>query len=112
MRLSTAPLIYLLRLVVIALLLLTATGLSAAVSAADDARCIGCGCDCGGTCDGSTCPPGPLCADAPQCVVIAPLTLVVGLRVACSVPNFFATDARLPESAFADGVFHPPRFIR
>lgn len=110
MRLSTAPLIYLLRLVVIALLLLTATGLSAAVSAADDARCISC--DCGGTCDGSTCPPGPLCADAPQCVVIAPLTLVVGLKVACSVPNFFATDARLPESAFADGVFHPPRFIR
>ena len=110
MRSHSARLTRLLRLVVIALLFLTTSGLSAAMAADDDGNCIGCGCDCTGSCDGRTCPPGPLCSDAPQCVSIAAVTPLVDITVACSMPPF-AIDTRLPASAFSDGLFDPPRSV-
>jgi hypothetical protein len=78
MRSRSARVTCLLRLVVIALLFVTTSGLSAAMAAPDDGDCIGCGCACTGSCDGSTCPPGPLCSDAPQCVSIEACWYIAG----------------------------------
>lgn len=99
-----------LRVVVLALLLLSTSGIAWAASLGDDGTsCVSCGLDCKGDCDGRSCPPGPLCPDAPAFSADDVVLVVASEPTVCIHTLEFPHQARPDGSEFHEDVFHPPR---
>jgi hypothetical protein len=105
----------LVRVSIIAVLILTCSGISSLVNAATHNpgdQCSDCGSDGPDGSDPRSCPPGPLCPCAPHIIVASEQARVVPIESIAIVPlTVFTVDTRIPASVVSDGVFHPPRLI-
>lgn len=100
-----------LRVLLIAMLVLTCSGLSSLVSAElhdHDDECVNCGSECPQNCNPRSCPPGPLCNGVPH-AAIPDRPLVLQILPVETDRGPFPIDARMPASVLGNDVFHPPR---
>lgn len=108
-----SPLAALLRVLVVAIVMLSSSGVVSLVASSSHehtADCSDCDSGCPGSCDPHQCPPGPLCRCAPQLTSVSRV-VVPSLTLVSSVSHAFVVDTRIPASVVPDSIFHPPRSL-